>query len=258
MVPSKHFRRASSYLEVQVAMVMLAIGTAGLLSISVIQTRQTVQLTELLDQGTSHALNPADSSWASKLGVYTTVEESVAPRSAITPHLQFQQIIDDAMGSPFRQVHTAPDDDFGWYVYGSSTTYLSSCVYTYCTGYGSYVGFHFEDVPPGRYDLFTTYRAWSILSDSVTHQVRVDGNLVNTITVNQRQAPNDLTFDSTGWRHLHTLSFDGDLEVRLVDDVAKSDYLFADAVMLRNAETLEIITVQKNAGGAQAVLREPW
>ena len=52
-------RRGSSYLEVQVAMVMLSIGMVGLYSMSVVQTRQTSRLTEILPADEPAGLEPS-------------------------------------------------------------------------------------------------------------------------------------------------------------------------------------------------------
>ena len=69
-------RRGSSYLEVQVAMVLLSIGIGGLYSLSVIQTRQSVALERMLPADEIASINPvADANpsvaaWAQKLGAY--------------------------------------------------------------------------------------------------------------------------------------------------------------------------------------------
>ncbi|NQT13399.1 MAG: type II secretion system protein [Planctomycetes bacterium] len=67
-------RKGFSFLELQVAFVLLGIALAGLVPLVVMQSKQLKRIEDRLSSQTTHYLAPSDSLWARKLGVPATIQ----------------------------------------------------------------------------------------------------------------------------------------------------------------------------------------
>ncbi|QEG01796.1 hypothetical protein Mal15_58770 [Stieleria maiorica] len=248
-------RRGSTYLEVQVAMVLLSIGISGLYSLSVVQSRQTAQLQQMLPADQIASINPvtagspAEAAWAKKFGVYADiVPDAVAAPSPIYPLNSGYQAIRDNEDSSGFTTHAATGGD-DWEEYGGHPGDNESTVHEIQTtaAYGSYALFSFYSVPPGDYELFTyvpekksSYAGE--FGSAVPHHVYCDG-LVGTVHVDQRSLKHDLERSGRWWESLGTYTFThSTVHVLIYDTPVSGDWLIADAVMLRCRRSVEIVT----------------
>jgi len=251
-------RRGSSYLEVQVAMVLLSIGVAGLYSMSVVQTKQTVRLSNVLSAADQPALNQSADAWARKLGVYASVEANTVPRDDPIPYIYTERIVDNAdSGARF---HKDGDDTYGWTDWNYSRAYRANARYHYSYGYvGSRSEFRFENLPDGEYEVLTTYPEFSSLGPAIPHQILDDNTLQTTVAVDQRVAPSEVYHDGRWWDRIAVVNIRrGKLKVRQLDGPNSMRYIIADAFMVRTARSFELLSVSKTPdGGATAVLQAP-
>jgi len=72
-VAPPHPRPGYSFLEVQVAFVLLGIALSGLVPLIVMQSKQLRHVEARFRDGTEHHLAPSPSEWASKLGAAASV-----------------------------------------------------------------------------------------------------------------------------------------------------------------------------------------
>lgn len=79
-------RTGFSFLELQVAFVLLGIALAGLVPLVVMQSKQLKRIEDRLSSQTTHYLAPSDSLWARKLGVPATIQatDPGSPASSTT------------------------------------------------------------------------------------------------------------------------------------------------------------------------------
>ena len=78
MTRRKHLRRGTprfglTYLEVQVAFLLLGVGLSGLVPLAVMQSKHLERIEDRFDHQTTYYLDPSDSAWARKLGVPASV-----------------------------------------------------------------------------------------------------------------------------------------------------------------------------------------
>lgn len=266
---STDFRRhGSSYLEVQVAMVLLSIGIGGLYSLAVIQSRQTAQLTNLIPIDQVSSINPvnsgtpAEAAWARKFGVYADLANDAvaAPTATYTLNVGFLQVIDNEDPSGF-YAHTADGGD-NWEQYGGHGDDNKMNVDEIQTpaSYGSFAVFIFENIPAGDYEVFTHFPTKSgsypgQFGSAVPHHIYEGYTLVSTTNVDQRLLDQDLYHSGTWWERLGGHTFHGDTIYVLISDTPKTgDWLVADAVMLRCRRSLGIVTpVTSTTGGGATV-----
>lgn len=263
-------RRGSSYLEVQVAMVLLSIGISGLYSISVVQTRQTARLQQMLpsDQIASinpvSAADPAQAAWAKKFGVYAEIQTDVlaAPVPIYPLNHGFQQIIDneDAVGFITYQAPGADDwEEYGGH-YGDHDMNVAEI--STVSSYGSYAYFEFRNVPPGEYEVFTTFptkrSSYSGEFGSAVPHYIIGGSTYEVVPVDQRTVEQDVEHDGHWWERLGKFTFDSNtVYVVVYDSPRTGDWLIADAVMLRSRRSFEVVTaVSPTADGGATVTVE--
>ena len=260
MSAAKVQRRGSSYLEVQVAMVLLSIGMAGLYSMSVVQTKQTARLTEVLPAGEVPALNRSGDDWARKLGVYASIEPTVTPAGSLLPYAYVERVVDDVDGPPAVKKFKDPSDTYDWISWVHASSYRGNVYYhrSYAN-VGSYIEFETTGLPVGEYEVLTTYHVFTSLGTAIPHQI-YDGNTLRaTVNVNQTIATSEVTYDGRQWDRLAVVQVkSGKLRVRLVDGPGCQNYILADAILVRTARSFDLLSVAKTAGGgATAVLEAP-
>ena len=252
-----------SYLEVQVAMILLAISTTGLYSISVIQTRQSARLTEsafgeYADE--QAAINPSTNPWARKLGVLATIEDGIAPSIAIEPQQSFTAI-KDGHQSPSPNTHQGSGDFWSWNSWSFYRSYNGQAHYHYqpsSSGEGSYFEQEITGIPHGNYEILVTYPWLGSLGQSISHQIYDGPTLIRTVFVNQRTANSDTRLNNHTWDRLDVLPItSGTLRIRILDGPTGSSYVVADAIAVRTRR-FELTSVgPTNSGGATAVLEVP-
>ncbi|HLA83989.1 MAG TPA: type II secretion system protein [Thermoguttaceae bacterium] len=79
----RFLRRGFSFLELQVALILLGIAMTGLVPLVVMQSRQLKRLEARLDHGTTYYLVPSTSVWARKLGAPAKI--LTEPETVVTP-----------------------------------------------------------------------------------------------------------------------------------------------------------------------------
>lgn len=251
-------RLGSSYLEIQVAMVLLSIGMAGLYSMSVVQTKQTVRLTNVLSPTDVPALNQSTDEWARKLGVYASLDAASIPHEDPIPYVYHQQVVDNADSGA--RYHQDKDDTYGWTDWNYSRAYRANARYHYSYGYvGSRSEFRFDNLPVGEYEVLTTYPEFTSLGTAIPHQVFDDKDLKTTVYLDQRIAPSEVYYDGKYWDRIAVVQINsGKLKVRQLDGPGSTRYIIADAFMVRSARSFQLLSVSKTPdGGATAVLQAP-
>ncbi|QEG38580.1 golvesin C-terminal-like domain-containing protein [Roseimaritima ulvae] len=239
MHPAPHSRRGFSYLEVQVAAVLLAVGISGLAPLVVIQSRQATRVAERLTSSEPIYLAPVDGDWHRRLGALADVSASAA--APLTPHRR-PQLISSRSGYPAFRTHAAAGGYQYWVTYYDPLAYGSQLVWHYTSGtYGSYAQWQFTDVPAGYYEVYTTHSARSYWHPAAPFRIYDDTAVVHSTQINQRLFPNDYSYDGQTWERLGTVRIvSGTLRVRLVDDTSSPGYLAANAIMIRPLEVVSV------------------
>ncbi|PAY15410.1 hypothetical protein CKO51_32015 [Rhodopirellula sp. SM50] len=258
-------RRGSTYLEVQVAMVLLSIGISGLYSLSVIQSRQTARLEQMLPADEIASINPvtggspSEAAWMKKFGVYADIatDAVAAPVPNYPLNEGFLQIRDNEDSSGFYTYRGYGGDD--WEEYGGHPGDFRSTVHEIQTptSVGSYALFSFYGVPPGDYEVFTfvpekkkNYPGQ--FGSAVPHYVYNSG-WIGPVYVDQRAIEHDLDYAGKWWERLGVHTFrNSTVHVLLYGWPRSGDWLIADAVMLRCRRSVEVVTPVTTtvAGGA--------
>ncbi len=236
---------------------MLAVGMAGLYSMTVVQTRQANQLREMLPAGDVAALNQASTPWQRKLGVYASIENTVVPSDPVLSNAAVEILIDDQNPAPAFSFFQDPADTSSWISWTSSDSYSGEAHYHTSNGNtGSWCQFHADSIPPGDYEIFTTYPVLSSLGSEIPHSILDGTTLVGSVNVNQRTAPTDLSHDGSMFESLGVFTINsGSVTVRLLDGPGGQSYVIGDAVLIRSRRSLQVISVNPNDnGGASAVL----
>ena len=230
-------RRGSSFLEIQVAMVLLAIGISGMYSLSVIQTRQTARLEQVLpaDQIASinpvTAASPSEAAWAKKFGVYASIEHDAVAIPVPTYALNegFQQIVDNEDDADFITHQALGGDDWEEYGAHSGDNELNVAEIQTAASYGSYALFIFRNVPPGDYDLFTYVPQKNSsyageFGSAVPHSIYDGGQLVATVNVDQRSIKQDFDHLGRWWERLGSFTFNDSIIYVLLRDTPKTGF----------------------------------
>lgn len=250
-------RLGSSYLEVQVAMVMLVIGMGGLYSMVVVQTRQGNRLREMLPATQVAAINQADTKWARKLGVYANIEDVVVPSELVVADPAIELVVDNEDPASSMTFFKSPGDTNGWTQWTYSAAYLGHCHYHHSSGnVGTWAQFNVTGLPPGDYEVLTTYSALPSLGTAVPYEIYDGATLRGTVIVDQTQHTSEIDhngqlFDSIGVFTVNS----GDLHVRLLDGPGSTSYILFDAILIRSRRPLDVVSLQPTADdGAQVVV----
>jgi hypothetical protein len=238
-------------------MILLSIGMGGLYSMSVVQTRQTVRLTGLLDPDAVLAINRVDNAWARKLGVYANIEDAVTAVNSPYPYEYYEAVIDEADGEPAVTHYSDPTNDQPepWVPEHDNKYYKDDGIYKVSHGEtGSWIEFAFTGVPPGEYEVLTTYPAWTNNATGVRHQIYDGNTFLGKVTVDQTQTLSDLSHDGQDWARISVVEIlSGTMRVRLIDGTDCEPWMLADGIMIRTVRSFCLHAVSKtDAGGATA------
>lgn len=242
-------------------MVLLGIGVTGLYSMSVVQTRQTARLTEIIEDGVDQAVNPSTSTWAQKLGAYAEVDamddvgDVPGNRPAVLPRIQTVGSRDDASGyGAFKSDNGDPSE---WTIESSTDAYQGTC-HKQLASHNGWFQFYIDGLVPGRYEVFTTYPPSPNAGSVVRYWVYADKGWENPPLVDQRVLVSDLVHDGQDWQRLGIYNTDDSrLWIHQSNWSIGGDFMLADAVLVRNAETMRVVSVTATAsGGYTAVLED--
>lgn len=231
-------------------MALMSLGAAGLYSISVVQTRQTSRVANILPANEVAALNRTVDPWERKLGVYAEIEAAVVPDAPAQPDVAVESIVDDTDFSSISH-HQGPADAYGWTSWSHTSAYNNSGYYHRSTGnLGSYFEFNLTGLTPGEYEVYTTYPTFSVLGTAIIHEIRDGGTVVATKSVDQTTTPSHLDHAGRMWEKLGFVQIDsGTLSVRIQDGPGGVDYVLADAILVRSRRSLEVVSIAETAGG---------
>ncbi|MFC1596598.1 hypothetical protein ACFL5Q_01445 [Planctomycetota bacterium] len=232
-----------SFLELQVAFVLLGIALAGLIPLVVMQAKHLKRLEARLDHQTTHYLAPSTDEWARKLGVAASIEledPGPLPEPPVT-------LIDDG----------DPDySELGVNWQSSSTYGFNSDLRWNTGGDGSRTAvWEFAGIPAGNYEVLVTWAEYYALASNTPYTV-YDGAIdEGTFRINQKVAPSGATFQGVPWESLGVFSIvDDPLWVELND--AANGWVCADAVRIvavRN--TVEVLSLEKSLGSEEVTAR---
>ena len=263
---SERIRHGSSYLEIQVAMVLLSMGIGGLYSLSVVQTRQTTRLEQMLPAGEIASINPVsagsagESAWAKKLGVYADIDSDavVAPEMLYPLNRGYVRIVDNEHGWSF-WTHEGPGSQ-PWDSYGGYPGDNQYDVEELPTlnSFGSFAEFTIHGVQPGDYEVLLYCPRQPTFGTAVPHQIYDGGTLVDTVAVDQTVAEDDFQYGGLWWQRLGAYTFhQSSLRVRVLDTPVTGDRIIADAIMLRCRRSLSVVSpVAETADGGVTVTVE--
>jgi len=121
--------------------------------------------------------------------------------------------------------------------YVTTSGYQKDIHYTRGDNTGDYAQWTFTGLPSGTYLVSTTWvRGTSRASNAPYTLTGVTGGPA-TVLVDQKLAPDDLTWDGVAWEHLGTFQITGGtLTVRLTDNA--NGYVYADAVRIEQLSAL--------------------
>ncbi|MEL6105934.1 MAG: hypothetical protein AAFU85_07855 [Planctomycetota bacterium] len=257
-------RRGSSYLEIQVAMVLLSVGMMGLFSLSVVHTKQAARLRQVLPPDQVASINPAvsgseqETAWARKLGAIAEIEaDAVAPRTLLYPlNLGFQVVADDEDGPSVFQRYDAPGG-FPWFSYASLPDYNMDLSLLYLTGaHGSYAEWTVS-LAPGEYEVLVFCPRNSFFGNAVPYEIYDGATQVDTVIVDQQTEEQDFSYNGKWWQRLGVYTFhQPTARVRILDTPVTGLYNCADAVMFRCRRSFDLVTEvsETGAGGAQVTV----
>ncbi|MEO1525346.1 MAG: hypothetical protein AAFX06_07910 [Planctomycetota bacterium] len=256
-------RRGSSYLEIQVAMVVLSVGMMGLFSLSVVHTKQSARLRAVLPPDEIASINPIvvgtpqETAWAKKLGAVAEIEmNAVATQTPIYPlNVGFQSIVDDEDGSAAFERNTGAGGF--WFNYESFTDYGSRVSLLYLPdSTGAYAEYTIA-VPPGEYEVLTCIPRHPLFGSAVPYQVFDGTSLIDTVNVNQQTSQNDFYHGGLWWESLGVYTFHTNtVRVRIVDAPISGTFLVADAMMVRCRRSFDLVSdvTETSSGGAQVTV----
>lgn len=232
MFNHSHPRRGFSYLEVQVAAILLSVGISGIAPLVVIQSRQAARVAERLRDDEPIYLAPVDGDWHRRLGAMADVTPTAA--GPLTPQRKVQVHSHQSAWPAFR-THVGTGGYDYWVTYYDPLAYGSQLLWHYTSGtYGSYAEWQFADVPAGYYEVYTTHSARNYWHPAAPFRLYDDAAMIHSTEINQRLLPNDYSYDGQTWERLGTVRIvSGTLRVRLVDETSTTGYLAANAILIR-------------------------
>ncbi len=232
-------RRGFSYLEVQVAAILLAVGISGIGPLVVIQSRQAVRVAERLSADQPIYLAPVDGDWHRRLGAMAEIAPTAAP--PLTPQRKLQVLSNRSAWPTFHTYAGAGGYQY-WVSYYDPLAYGSQLAWHYTNGtYGSYAEWQFTAVPAGYYEVYTTHSARSYWHSAAPFRLYDDATMIHSKKIDQRDLPNDYSYDGQTWERLGTVRIvSGTLRVRLVDETSATGYLAANAILIRPLEVVSV------------------
>ncbi|NQU25621.1 MAG: type II secretion system protein [Candidatus Nealsonbacteria bacterium] len=254
-------RPGFSFLELQVAFVLLSIALAGLAPLVVMQSRQVKRLESRFNHQTTYHLTPSTNVWARKLGAAAMIETEdpgtiEAAGSAFEAHVNFQRPADPAPGT-FDEADYEPDAGALFGDRGNGLTYgwnVDNSANAENRNSGS--------SPDERYDTLNHIQqdanefTWEITVPSGTYYVRLvagDADYINSVY--QINVENVLTVDGVptdGNRWLEGTATvtvtDGRLTVDSAPGASNSKICFID---IYPAYEVRILSVDRSPGSEE-------
>ncbi len=242
--PPRNRRSGFSYLEMQVSMALFFIALAGIAPLSVMQSRQVVNIERRVDPDDTHYITPSNWRWARKLGGAAFVTQVPLDLPNPNPASPIKPITLDDGDADFIQFNKGSDD---WTTYSNTNAYGSDYRVNFPDSKGDEATWVFKNLPSGMYTIWATYPTFSNAATNVEYDIFEDSTLLlRTKKVDQTQIPDE--FDDAGrpWKKLANVKFFGtDMSVTLSDKGADG-YIVVDAIRIFPKSTaMEILSVTK-------------
>lgn len=215
-------RKGSTYLEVQVALLVFVVGISGLVPLSVMNTRQVVNLRERVDPDITNYVVPPENEWAAKLGA--TAEFSSSPPPTNTTPVE---LVDDR-DAGFKTINKGSYD---WYRLNYSPAFRGQFWLNYHDAVGDRCIWRLTDLEPCKYEVLITYPALGFQASDARFIVFDGPTNLGAVKVNQRQIPSGPVYQGVRWESLGEFVINsGTLRVILRDKA--NGYVAADAVRI--------------------------
>jgi uncharacterized repeat protein (TIGR01451 family) len=138
--------------------------------------------------------------------------------------------------------------------YATTLGYEKDIHYTRGDNTGDYAEWTFSGLPSGTYLVSTTWIRGSSRASNAPYTLTGVTDGPTTVLIDQKIAPDDLTWDSAVWEHLGTFQISGGtLIVRLTDNA--NGYVYADAVrvehVLAQASAAEVTSEALRSGNVK-------
>lgn len=213
-------RRGFSLIELQVAMIVFAIGVVGIGPLVVMQTRSLERIESRFNSKNTYYLVPSTDTWAQKLGATARLTTVDPGPPAAAPVLKR----DDA-DEEFITVGT------GWTAEANPEAYQGGA-HVHEAGDGSEIArWEFTGLAPGWYNVQITWKEDDLLADDAPYTILEGTETKATKVIDQTTAPAGDEFDGKLWESLGIVSTTtGSMTVELTD--GGSDRVVADAVRL--------------------------
>lgn len=230
-------RRGFSFLELQVAFLLLGIALAGLGPLVVMQSKQLRALEERFNDQDTYYLVPSPDAWARKLGAAATIQTE-DPGTSVVP-VTF--IDNDDPGYSERDAGPVY-----WTSHSESDAFAGELRRHDGSGVGDAAIWEFSGIAAGWYQVLVTYDADDNYATDAPYTVFDGATAEATVRIDQTEDPSGGLFQGYRWESLGLFSVGGDvLRVELSDDADNT--IAADAVRIvavRNQ--VEILSSQKS------------
>ena len=232
---NKQRRRGFSYLELQVALVLLMIALSGLAPLTIVQSRQLSRVDERFAPDTTYYLTPADTNWGQKLGAPAgTSLYQPGPKPPAPPTAQLTLTVDDR-DEGYKEKNKSWWD--WWHYTNAPEAYGDDFTLNYPDNKNDQAIWTFENVPPGDYQLLATWRAWWFANKKADYNIYLNDVYFGARkNINQTKWPNNEYEDGVAWKKLRkvTVTSPGSkVEVRMSDKGAWG-YNVMDAMRLKS------------------------
>jgi hypothetical protein len=237
---TKARRNGFSYLEVQVAFLLFAIGLSGLVPLTIVQSRQVREAESRLDPDDTHYMVPAERAWARKLGAAASL--STDPPAAGSPP---RRLIDDGE-SGFSLEDNPPQN---WAYLASSAGFQADHLFNSPRPSDDKAVWQFTGLQAGAYEVQVTYPPTAAAASNAPYRVYAGNQLLLETQVDQRTSPCGPMDQGVPWESLGIVAISGSsLSVELHDDADGG--IVADAVRLVPVKNrLEIVALNKSLNG---------
>jgi hypothetical protein len=236
--PAKDPIRAGySFLELQVAFVLLGIALAGLGPLVVMQSRQLKMLEARFDHQTTYYLAPSANAWARKLGADASIQTE-----APDPTPPLVTLIDNGDPGYSETDEDTPD----WETAYPPNAFHGAIRWNDGGHIGDKASWEFTGLAPGWYEVLVTFSSGSDRASDAPYTVYDELVAKGTVTVDQTVAPSGAVVEGVPWESLGLFSITKDtLGVALGDDA--NGNIIADAVRIvpvRNE--VQVISLEKS------------
>jgi hypothetical protein len=236
-------RAGFSFLELQVAFVLLAIALAGLGPLVVMQSRQLRRLESRFNDQTTYYLVPSTQAWAAKLGAPASIdtEDPGPPAPPVT-------LVDNG-GPGYSEIEEGTVD---WTTLARSNALGGTLRHNDGSGIGDTAVWEFTGLEAGWYEVFVSYDAETGQATNAPYAVYDGAVCDGIVTVDQTLAPADALYQGVWWKRLGSFSIGGDtLRVELSDGADGN--VVADAARLVPVRNdVEVLSLEKPLAGGEA------